>query len=78
MTGHELDKMERAAWWITYHAREVRDVMLLAKNRPDWRTVMQAELQRAKDELTDALEMIAEAQRDYDDLPATPMLEAAE
>lgn len=78
MTGHDLDKMERAAWWITYHSREISEVMLLVKERPDWRTAMQAELQRAKDELTDALERIAEAQRDYDELPTAPLLEAAE
>jgi hypothetical protein len=65
--------IERDAWWILEHARHIRDAVQAAHTRP----ISQAELQRAKDDLTDALEMIAEAQRDCDALPA-PVLEAAE
>jgi hypothetical protein len=65
--------IERDAWWILEHARHIRDAVQASRVRP----ISQSELQRAKDDLTDALEMIAEAQRDCDALPIAN-LEAAE
>jgi len=78
MTDIEHFAFERDAKWITYHARDIKSRLLVLKSRPGWQTSFQAELQRAKDELTDVLELIAEAQRDYDALPTSPVLEAAE
>jgi hypothetical protein len=61
---------ETDAHWLRHHARSIRQRLGLLNARPGWQTNFQAELQAAKDELTDVLEMIAEAQRDYEALPA--------
>jgi hypothetical protein len=78
MTEREHAIFERDAWWIGYHARDIKSRLRLLTSRPEWETRFQAELQQAKDDLTDALEMIAECQRDFDALPTVRLLEAAE
>jgi acetylornithine/succinyldiaminopimelate/putrescine aminotransferase len=58
--------------WLRHHARAIRDRLRLLNSRPDWVTRFQPELQASKDDLTDVLEMIAEAQRDFEALPERP------
>jgi hypothetical protein len=78
MTANDAAFLERAAFWISYHTREIRDRVAILRSRPEWELRAQAEIQKAKDDLTDMLEMLAEAQRDVDALPTQPLLEAAE
>jgi hypothetical protein len=66
----ELWFLERQASWIKHHVNEARQRVLVLKSRPDFDTLAMSELQRAKDELTNLLELIAETQRTYDALPA--------
>jgi hypothetical protein len=78
MTDMELWFLENQAKGIERHVADARHRVLLFKSRPDWDTRAMADLQRAKDRLTDLLEEIAEIQRAYDALPTTKLLEAAE
>lgn len=75
----ELWFLERQASWIKRHATEARQRVLELKSRPEFDTLAMAELQEAKDMLTDLLELIAETQRAYDALPTEQFkLQAAE
>jgi hypothetical protein len=66
----ELWFLERQASWIRRHVADAKHRVALLKSRPDFDTLAMSELQRAKDELTNLLELIAETQRTYDALPA--------
>jgi hypothetical protein len=75
----ELWFLERQASWIKRHVADARSRVLTLKSRPDFDTLAMAELQQAKDELTDLLELIADTQRTFDALPtAQYTLQAAE
>jgi hypothetical protein len=78
MTDMELWFLENQATAIQRHVADARHRVTLFKSRPDWDTRAMAELQRAKDQLTDLLELIAQTQREYDALPTVRLLEAAE
>jgi hypothetical protein len=78
VTEMELWFLENQATAIQRHVADARYRVTLFKSRPDWDTRAMAELQRAKDQLTDLLELIAQCQREYDALPTTSMLQAAE
>jgi hypothetical protein len=75
----ELWFLERQASWIRHHITEARQRVLVLKSRPEFDTLAMSELQQAKDELTNLLELIAETQRTFDALPTEQFrLQAAE
>lgn len=78
MTDSELWFLECQAKSIQRHIANARHRVSLFKSRPEWDTLAMAEMQRAKDQLTDLLEEIASIQRAYDALPTTELLQAAE
>jgi len=83
MTWDQMDNelwfLERQASWIRRHVMDARQRLLVLKSRPEFDTLAMAEMQKAKDELTDLLELIAETQRSFDALPTEQFrLQAAE
>jgi hypothetical protein len=64
-----FDGLSRDLTWIKYYAHNIGDRIRLVAMRPDYPTIVNEAMDRAEQELVDALQAVRDAKQKYQSLP---------